>query len=526
MTMNRRSALKTMGGLAGMAALPKFLSACGDDGDGGPAGITTYVFLMLENRSYDHVMGARSWKEGKPGDGLSDGITNPDANGNPVALYEPQSTAEAMCISNDPPHGWTTSRQQWQHPDVTGPNQGFVKVHQQAGHPGAIEPMQYLTRKQQPITWALADAYTSCDRWFSSILGPTLPNRAYFLAGTSAGFRSNDPIYNPTRDDGSSRPPLDVDTIFHRLRDKDIDWRSYYGNLPVISAANSRLAPARQFDTEYLQAHVKPFGDSEYSEGRFFIDAAAGTLPPVVYIEPAFYVNDDHPPSHPILAQALIASVYTALANSPQWKNVMLVITYDEHGGFYDHVEPPTLPPEHDDTKDRFPYDDDGTPNTTPGQFDQLGFRVPTIVIGPYVKQGHVSSVQYDHTSTLKQLQQAFELDPLSARSAHANDLTDCIDMDRLARGDWAPPVQLPQFDFTRDSRGEIMAVTVAGETWPYAKGLCAPGLTSFRGVDAINDLANRHPEVFEGFDLRASEDRYLRSIDEFLARNQGKVGR
>src|SRR5215207_7799785 len=97
--MNRRDALKTIGGLAGAATLSKFLPAC----SGGPDGITTYVYLMLENRTYDHVFGARSWKEGKLGDGLRDGLSNPDMNGTPIAPYEPST--DALCVL-DPPHGW------------------------------------------------------------------------------------------------------------------------------------------------------------------------------------------------------------------------------------------------------------------------------------------------------------------------------------------------------------------------------------------------------------------------------------
>src|SRR5690606_2820113 len=118
-------------------------------------------------------------------------------------------------------------------------------------------------------------------------------------------------------------------------------------------------------------------------DGQFFLDCAAGKLPPVVYIDPYFGSggNDDHPPTHPMMAQALIRAVYTALAKSPQWKNCMLVITYDEHGGFFDHVPPPMVT---DDTLEKFGVDG----------FQQLGFRVPAMVIGPYVKQGYVSSVQ------------------------------------------------------------------------------------------------------------------------------------
>ena len=120
---------------------------------------------------------------------------------------------------------------------------------------------------------------------------------------------------------------------------------------------------------------------------QFMFNCQAGKLPPVSYIDPFFYGNDDHPPIHPINGQELIATVYSLLAESPQWKNCMLVVTYDENGGFYDHVSPPKTA---DDLAEQ--------------GFDQLGFRVPAMVIGPYAKQGFVSSVTYDHTSALKHL--------------------------------------------------------------------------------------------------------------------------
>lgn len=494
MGMNRRDALKTIGGLAGAATLGKLLPACSSDSDGGPVGITTYVYLMLENRTYDHVFGARSWKEGKPGDGLTDGITLPDLDGNPVALYEPENVVEQMCVGNDPTHSWNNSRVQWNN----GANDGFLRIHQQAFGAAAREPLQYLTRKQQPISWALADAYTTCDRWFASIMGPTLPNRFYWHAGTSAGYRSNDVLNNVSS--------ISVPTIYHRLREKNIEWAYYYGSLPVVAALSNFAAPYN-LPTDYVAPRVRRFGDSELGLGQFFADAEAGTLPPVTYIDPFFYLNDDHPPSHPLLAQQLIAAIYTALAKSPQWKNCMFVVTYDEHGGFYDHVPPPTTT---DDTLDQFGIDG----------FTQLGFRVPALVVGPYVKQGYVSSVQYDHTSALKQLQTAFDLDGLTARMAAANDLTDCIDMDRLARGEWAEPISLPALEVKTDADGRRVAISVDGVDWPWTTA--CESTASLRFKDPISEAADRDPLLFQGLDLRTSHDAYLHSIDAFLKKHQG----
>ena len=318
----------------------------------------------------------------------------------------------------DPPHGWDSSHAQFN----GGAMDGFLREHQRS-HPGDIDALQYLTRREQPASWALADNYTTCDRWFCSVMGPTLPNRAYWHTATSLGLKGNQEVL----DAFSSGIP--VPSIYNRLADRGIDWVYYHGNLPVVSLLGNPGPYAIDLGpTDGKTGHVRRFGDALEMTGPFFEDAKAGKLPPVVYIDPAFGENDDHPPVHPILGQELIASIYNALAQSPQWKNILLVVTYDEHGGFYDHVAPPTTTDERE-------------------EFRQLGFRVPTIVAGPYVKQNHVSSVQYDHTSALKHLQNAFDLEPLNERMNLANDLADCIDLERLAAGEPADPIELPAID-------------------------------------------------------------------------------
>ena len=413
MTMKRRDALKTIGGLAGAATMAKILPGC--SGDGGEVGITTFVYLMMENRTYDHMLGARSLM-GMPGDGLKTTFTQPDMAGTQLPLYVPDDLK--ICTAGDPNHGWDDSRVQFN----GGAMDGFLKVHQR-DFPGETDPIQYLTREQQPVSWALADNYTICDKWFCSVMGPTLPNRAYWHTATSLGLKSN----NEVLDAFSSGIP--VPSIYNRLADKGIDWVYYHGNLPVVSLLGNPGPYALDLGpTDGKTGHVRRFGDALEMVGPFFDDAKAGKLPPVVYIDPGFGENDDHPPVHPILGQELFYSIYTALANSPQWKNVMLVITYDEHGGFYDHVPPP--------------MGEDERP-----EFRQRGFRVPTIIAGPYVKQNYVSSVEYDHTSALKHLQNQFQLETLNERMNVANDLMDCIDLDRLEAGDPADPITLPKVD-------------------------------------------------------------------------------
>lgn len=390
--MRRREALKRLGALAGAAAGTRLLAACDSD-DSGEEGITTIVVVTMENRSYDHMMGARTLVEGLPGDGLVAGMTNPDVDGNAVDIFRDT----VMCIP-DPPHSWASAHAQWNQ----GANDGFMTrwlEQKPAGTPP--HPMGYLVRADLPFTYGLADHFVSCDRWFCSVLGPTWPNRMYLHSASSGGQRNNDTVPG-----GFPWP-----SIWHVLDDAGIDWAYYFSDLPFVP----------------LFANLDYDGKVRRVNFDFFDDAAAGVLPPVVFVDPNSVFNDDHPPHHPILGQQFISSIYHALANGPQWNNCLLVVTYDEHGGFFDHVPPPTT-------------DDD---HAVDG-FDRMGFRVPTLVAGPYVKEGHVSSVVRDHASVVKHITSMFGLPALTRRDAAAADLSECLDLERLAAGDPRPPAALP----------------------------------------------------------------------------------
>jgi len=340
---------------------------------------------MMENRTYDHYFGARSLLEGKPGDGLTAAMSNVDAGGMTRAVYE-----ESVNCVPDPPHGWDASHAQF----ANGMNSGFVTEYE-ADHAG-VGPyvMGYFKRDHLPVSWALADAYTSCDRWFASVMGPTWPNRFYLHSAQSGGHKSNE------------LPSPVWPTIYDRLDAAGVDWMYYYSDLPFIAV----LGNTRNLQIEF-----------------FFEEAKAGELKPVTILDPNFGLNDDHPPHHPMMGQQFISSIYQALATSPHWNNCLLVVVYDEHGGFFDHVAPPKAP------------DDRAAEG-----FDQLGFRVPALICGPYVKKGYVSSTVYDHTSVLKHIENMFGLAPLTARDAAANDLSDAIDQEKLAAGTPDPPVELP----------------------------------------------------------------------------------
>jgi phospholipase C len=390
--MKRRDVLK----LAGAAGLAPLVKGC-SDGPSGPGTIDTFVYLMLENRSYDHAFGARAFVEGLGGDGPRGDETNPDTGGAQVALWKGEDGT--LCVP-DPAHGWEASHVQFNN----GAMDGFLTTHQE-DHPGDLGAMQYLTRELMPVSYALADEYAICDRWFCSVMGPTWPNRYFWMSGQSMGMQNNDPV------PGGYTAPL----IFHRLDEAGVPWRLYYGDLPFFALTGG---------------HIEGIDERLFRLDDFFEDAERGELPSVTYIDPAFSYGDDHPPHHPIYGQQLIATIYDALTRSPQWERTLFLVTYDEHGGFYDHVPPPTT------TDDR-----------AAEGFDQLGFRVPALVVGPYVKRGHVSSVVRDHTSALKHLENTFGLAPLTARTTAAEDLSELIDLERLEAGDAGAPIALPAVD-------------------------------------------------------------------------------
>lgn len=390
-------------------------SACDDPGnlsaDELLAPIETIVVVTMENRSFDHYFAARKLVEGMQLRGLDGSESNPDGAGNSIGVFP----LELFVIDDDPPHGWASSHRQWN----AGNNDGFVTEY--VGY-GASDPsivMGYHLREHLPILWSLADEYLLCDHWFASVMGPTWPNRFYLHLGTSDGETGNNGLSG-------------IPSIFDRLDDAGVTNVYYNSNLPVTLT----------------------YGKSEGVEPieNFFAAAQSGTLPQFVMIDPTFTVldtlgNDDHPPADIRMGQAFLASIYQALAQSPQWDRCLLIITYDEHGGFYDHVSPPT-------TFDPLP------------DFTQLGFRVPSLVVGPHVRRGCVSSLQLDHVSVLSTVTRRFGLEPLNERVAMTTDLSSAIDP--LFVNDPRPPAPLPPVEI-RMPRSFVSSVPFRGgqtELW------------------------------------------------------------
>lgn len=356
------------------------------------AEVDTIVVVMMENRSLDHYFGASTFLEGSTIDGLTGRETNPRIDGTPVPVYHLLNHQPP-----DPPHEWDDCHLQWN----VGANDGFVRVHELV-HPATYdEVMGYHVRDQLPVLYALADNYVLYDQWYCSVMGPTWPNRYYLHAATANGQQGN-------------LPEPSITTIWDLLGDAGISHANYYSDVAWIWGAL-----------------VNPLTSFTESIEEFFTAAEKGTLPQYVLIDPNFGLlpggeggNDDHPIHDITLGQIFLGSVYQALANSPQWERCLLIITYDEHGGFYDHISPGTT---FDELK----------------PFQQLGFRVPSLVIGPHVRQGCIDSTHVDHVSVLATAANRFDLPALNSRMAMSPDLSGAINPEYL--GDPQPPAPIPQ---------------------------------------------------------------------------------
>jgi phospholipase C len=261
--------------------------------------------------------------------------------------------------------------------------------------------MKYWDGGQLPFYWDLAQTFVLCDRWFASAPCQTYPNRRYLQAATSVGMVSTDPqavLDHPDAPNG---------TIWDRLNDQGISWNDYAFDLPDIL-----LFPKVHGANG---SHLRTFQN-------FLYDAKAGTLPQVSIVSPGFETYTEENPHDVQLGEAYSARVINAVLDSPAWDRTVVFFTYDEHGGYYDHVPPPpAIAPDSI-------LPDVTSPPDAPGGFDLYGFRVPSFVISPFAKAGHTSSTVYDHTSILRFIETKFNLGALTYRDANANDLLDTLD--------------------------------------------------------------------------------------------------
>ena len=330
--------------------------------------IQHFVVLMMENHAFDNFFGTY------PGaDGLPPNVTLPDGQGGTVSPHWLDATS-----TPDLPHDRAAALQDYDN----GRNDGFAEV-AATWLPGlANVSVGYYDAHELGYYWSLAANFTLADQYFSSVLGPTVPNRLYSLAGQS-GNDTSDVI------PGGGFP---FPSIFDQMQSQGVTWRYY--------AFSGLLGSPLPMDFSKLRAD--PYMTANVvSMSRLSADIASGNLPNVTYIDPEGDLSvSEHPPGDVTVGEAWSQGVIQAIQSGPEWGSTAILLTWDENGGFYDHVPPPQV--------DGMGY----------------GFRVPMILISPYARRGFIDHTVMDHTSILRFISDNWGLPYLTLREARAGNLT------------------------------------------------------------------------------------------------------
>ena len=345
------------------------------------------VVVMMENHSFDNYFGTLGRGDGFTLDSAGRPTnSNPDADGKPLRAYHMANTCQ---LRRQPSQAWNATHTQWD----GGAMDGFVR-----SDSGPVA-MGYWDHTDLPFYAGLAGTFPLCDRWFASCMGQTYPNRRFLLAGTARGNIR-------TTLDTVKDPPPPNGTIMEQLDRHSIPWKNYYSSLPTAA-----LYP-------YLS---DSFAGKVEKIDQFHLDAASGKLPAFSLVEPDFDANSEENPDDISKGESFAAGVINAVMSGPAWPKTLLIWTYDEHGGYYDHVPPPAaIAP--DDVPPKL------EPGDVAGGYDRYGFRVPAVIVSPWARKDHVSHVVHDHTSILKLVHTKFNLPALTARDANADDLLDSLD--------------------------------------------------------------------------------------------------
>ncbi|MBY4692717.1 phosphoesterase [Burkholderia latens] len=384
-----------------------------------------HVFvLMLENRSFDHLFalsGIANITAASPHDSNAyGGAVYPFGGGAPDRMptdpcHEFDDVLEQLCGAGVP----FVKGRPYPRVDNSGFVSNYATSHSEGAppQPGALGTIMQGAdvRTQAPSLYALANAFVLCDRWHASMPGPTWPNRFFLHGASSAGLD-----HSPTKEEMAGWDAFDGfrypnGSIFAALGDDN--WRIYQdqsgdplGHVPQVAS----LKGVSFFDVDDLS--------------HFEADLAAGYTARYTFIEPGYgdivhgtYRNGSshHPMDGLAGGDQLVARVYDAIRNSPVWDSSLLVIVYDEHGGFYDSVAPGAAPPPNDGAG--------ATLNASGFEFDVYGVRVPAIVVSPWVAAAHVDHTPYDHSSIVATLGRLFGLAPLTERDRAANDLLSLV---------------------------------------------------------------------------------------------------
>ncbi len=427
--ISRRAVLAGGAGLVGAGLLG---AACGSSSStssspstaaaGSDLGAVEHVvFLMQENRSFDHyfgtypgVAGFDDHPKGKLGNFAQ---AWPGGTSDPLLPYNLASATAQLCAGNSdiPIHDWAPQHQSWKR----GTNAAFVSTHAEAQYDGAANAplvMGYFTRQQLGFYYELASRYTICDHYFCSVIGPTMPNRIMFMSGMldPTGAHGGPVLETPGFDNSKEAvASVQWDTIPEVLEDKGVSWKIY--QQPGTSAGPTQdTALASGFNVMlFFKQYVNNPKSALYQKAflpswpdDFEQDVKTGALPAVSWLLPPLGYSE-HPNSSPAAGQYFVHQALSALmANAELWSKTVVVLCYDENGGFFDHVLAPTAPAgtvgEYV-TASPQPADAAGIAGPI-----GLGFRVPAMVISPFSAGGYVDSTVFDHISCAKLLEQRF----------------------------------------------------------------------------------------------------------------------
>jgi phospholipase C len=480
-----------------------------------------HVFvLMLENRSFDHLLGFSNLQgidaiTGQPTtiEGLDPAQDwNLDPQGNKVFVSSPADWA----MPYDPGHEFTDVKVQLcgvkgNYPHID--NSGFVADYATVdpAHPGEI--MKCYAPDQLPVLTTLAREFAVCDHWFSSMPGPTWPNRFFIHAASSGGLDHSPSTANIASSIFFNGYKFDNGTIYDRLDDEGISWTIYKGDsFPqtlAISGMTVHLAEGRLRDFEDFSSQVQNPG---YATSYAFIEPDYHTTSDFVC------GNSQHPKDDITRGEALIKNIYETIRNSPHWESSVLIITYDEHGGFYDHVPPPqTVAPGDKPT--------DPENNLFSFDFTQLGVRVPAIVVSPLIPRNTIDHTVYDHTSTLATVENIFGLQPLTERDKHAHSLNHLFSL-ATPRTDAPPTLPDPAHSgiSCEDEPVESIAARQLAANPNQAAAPSDPSMQGFLHVALLRDLHATPPAEREQRTATYLNIRTRRDAKQYLMEVHHKV--
>ncbi|HZQ96253.1 MAG TPA: alkaline phosphatase family protein [Candidatus Sulfotelmatobacter sp.] len=430
--------------------------------DPGVTAINHVIVMAQENRSFDHYFGqlpaywAANGYPSQQFDGLPPHSSNPGWNNGPSISAFHLATE---CVENLSP-SWDESHLDWnlQHPESsTATMDGFVwnaaKFANDENQAGAVPPysdtagaraMGYYDGSDLNYYYFMASNFATSDRWFAPVMDRTQVNRLYLFAATSQGYAY------PPGTSAADNASLQALTIFDSLTSAGISWKIYYSDDTCTSTPDGSDTSPSSGPCTYL-TQFRNYGPPNQLPSnvvpisQYLTDVQAGTLPAVAFIEGKYISNlDEHPnPAGNIQAgAAYVASLINALMGSPSWKDSVFILTYDEAGGFYDHVPPqPAENPDGISPIDLLPGDVCASGKGANCNFDSTGYRVPLLVISPFTKKNYVSHTVADYTAILKLIEARFQVPSLTKRDAAQMDMTEFFDFQNVP---WATPPSPP----------------------------------------------------------------------------------